>query len=495
MLIMSSNAPKPISIRTRDEQLNPVIIKSPLRKNSQRGSSSPLLVVYGFFGLIIIGAIMLRIPLSSNFEQVSFIDAIFTATSAVTVTGLTVVETSSTWSFFGQIVIAFLIVIGGIGFMTGAAFFLIAAGQSLGFQRSIQIGQGLGEENLSSVTKVVSRVVVSSIFFQIIGALIFFIAFSYKFGIDDIQQNTWYAIFHSISSFNNAGFTVFHMGGNLEAFSRGALNNTILLITSLMFFFGGIGYFVMTDIVHHRKIIGKRGFKSYRVLLSLETKLILAGSLILSILGMFFIFIFEFSNPNTIGDFTLIEKIINSLFTSMSTRTAGFNSFAMNETYDYTNLVCILLIFIGGAPASTAGGIKITTFIISVFMIINHMKGRENISIFKREIPYDIGVRALVILLLSLFVIGIMMVTISFIEYSHVGKDHYFVHLIFEIISAFGTNGMSTGITEEISNISKVIFSTLMFIGRLGPMTLALLLAGSYKPVEYRFFQEKVRIG
>ena len=285
------------------------------------------------------------------------------------------------------------------------------------------------------------------------------------------------------------------MGGNLEAFSRGALNNTILIITSLMFFFGGIGYFVMTDIVHHRKIIGRRGFKSYRVLLSLETKLILAGSLILSLLGMILIFIFEFSNPNTMGDFTLIEKIINSLFTSMSTRTAGFNSFAMDQTYDYTNLVCILLIFIGGAPASTAGGIKITTFILSVFMIINHVKGRENISIFKREIPYNIGVRALVILLLSLFVIGVMMIIVSFIEYSHSGNDHYFVHLIFEIISAFGTNGMSTGITEEISSISKVVFSALMFVGRLGPMTLALLLAGSYKPVEYRFFQEKVRIG
>ena len=189
MLIMSSNAPKPISIRTTDEQLDPVIIKSPIRKNPQRGSSSPLLVVYGFFALIVIGAILLRIPFSSNLGQVSFIDALFTATSAVTVTGLTVVETSSTWSLFGQIVISFLIVIGGIGFMTGAAFFLIAAGQSLGFQRSIQVGQGLGEENLSSVTKVVSRVVVSSIFFQIIGAVIFFLAFSYKFGFESIQQN------------------------------------------------------------------------------------------------------------------------------------------------------------------------------------------------------------------------------------------------------------------------------------------------------------------
>ena len=490
---MPSKSSKSISIRPRDKNLKPITIKSEVRSTSKRGASSPLIVVYGFLAMILIGAILLFLPIS-HYGSISFIDALFTSTSATTVTGLTVVNTSSSWTLLGQIIIAFLIVIGGIGFMTGAAFFLLAAGQAIGLSRAVQIGQGLGEKNLGSIGNIVLRVVVSSIVFQIIGTIIFFILFSIRNGLNTVSENIWYSIFHSISSFNNAGFTIFEFSNNMESFSNGTLNNIILLMTTFMFFFGGIGYFVVNDLIHHRRILGRRGFRRYKVLLSLETKLILTGSLILGFGGMLFIFLFEFSNPNTLGSMTFGEKLVNSFFTSMSTRTAGFNSFDMSSTYDYTNLVCVFLIFIGGGPASTAGGIKITTFIISMFMIINHIKGRSNINIFKREIPLEIGVRALVILLLSLLIIGILMITISYIEYSHANENHYFVHLIFEVISAFGTNGMSTGISGELSNISKILFSFIMFVGRLGPMTLALLLAGSEKR-EYRFFQEKVRIG
>ncbi len=251
----------------------------------------------------------------------------------------------------------------------------------------------------------------------------------------------------------------------------------------------------MNDLIHHRRILGSRGLRRFRVLLSLETKMILMGSLVLSIGGAILVFSFEFSNPNTLGPMSLSEKVINSIFTSMSTRTAGFNSFNMAQSYDYTNMICAFLLFIGGGPASTAGGIKITTFVLAILMIFNHIKGRDNISFFGREIPYNIGVRAMVILILSIFIIGIIVLATLFIEYSHAEESHYFSHLIFDAISAFGTNGMSTGISQEISDITKILFSFAMFIGRLGPMTLALLLAGSQKSVEYRFFQEKVRIG
>ena len=490
---MPSNSSKSTSIRPRDDGLKPIIVKSEVRSASERGASSPLIVVYGFLALILLGAILLILPFSHN-EPISFIDALFTATSASTVTGLIVLDTATTWTLFGQIVIAFLIVIGGIGFMTGAAFFLLAAGQSLGLRRSVQIGEGLGEDNLGSIGNLVWKVVLSSLSFQIIGIIIFFILFSYSFGLDNIKENIWYSIFHSISSFNNAGFTIFNFGNNLEPFSKGVVNNIILLITALMFFFGGIGYFVMNDLIHHRRILGSRGIRRFRVLLSLETKIILVGSLALSIGGAIFIFLLEFSNPNTLGSMTLAEKIINSIFTSMSTRTAGFNSFNMAQSYDYTNLVCGFLMFIGG-PASTAGGIKITTFVLVILMILSHIRGNNNISFFGREVPYDIGVRAMVILILSFFIIFITVLLTLFIEYSYSGGDHYFMYLVFDTISAFSTNGMSTGISREINDITKILHSFIMFIGRLGPMTLALLLAGSQKPVEYRFFQEKVRIG
>ena len=218
--------------------------------------------------------------------------------------------------------------------------------------------------------------------------------------------------------------------------------------------------------------------------------MILIGSIILTIFGTLLIFIFEFTNSQTIGQFTTFEKIINSLFTSMSTRTAGFNSFDMSLTHDYTNIVCAILMFIGGGPASTAGGIKITTFILSLLMIFSHLKGKENITFSGREIPYSLGVRSLIIMVLSIFIVLVMIIIILIFE------DQYNFSLItFEVFSAFATNGMSTGASSLLHNYSKIVFILGMFIGRLGPMTLALLISGSKKQTEYRFFQEKVRIG
>ena len=479
---------KSSSIRPRDKNLEPQYIKSESRKTSQRGASSPLIVVYGFLAIILIGAVLLYLPFS-HFEKISFVDALFTATSATTVTGLIVVDTASSWTLTGQIIIAFLIILGGIGFMTGAAFFLIAAGQSLGLTRRVQIGQGLGEDKLDSVRGLVLKVVISSLFFQILVTIIFFMLFNLNFD-NSLKDNLWLSIFHSISSFNNAGFTIFQENSNLEIFSRGALNNLILIFTSLLFFLGGIGYFVMNDLVHHRKIFGQRGFRRFRVLLSLETKMILIGSIILTIFGTLLIFIFEFTNSQTIGQFSTFEKIINSLFTSMSTRTAGFNSFDMSLTHDYTNIICAILMFIGGGPASTAGGIKITTFILSLLMIFSHLKGKENITFSGREIPYSLGVRSLIIMVLSIFIVLIMIITILIFE-----EQYNFSLITFEIFSAFATNGMSTGASSLLNNYSKIVFILGMFIGRLGPMTLALLISGSKKQTEYRFFQEKVRIG
>ena len=479
---------KSSSIRPRDKNLEPQFIRSETRKTSQRGASSPLIVVYGFLAIIIVGAVLLYLPFS-HFGKISFIDALFTSTSATTVTGLTVIDTTSSWTLYGQIIIALLIVLGGIGFMTGAAFFLIAAGQSLGLTRRVQVGQGLGEEKLDSISGLVLKVVISSLFFQIIGAAIFFILFNINFD-NNLRDNLWLSVFHSISSFNNAGFTIFQENSNLEIFSKGILNNIILIITSLLFFFGGIGYFVVNDLLHHRKIFGQKGFRRFRLLLSLETKMILIGSLILTFIGTFSVLAFEYSNMQTIGQFTFSEKLINSLFTAMSTRTAGFNSFDMSLSNDYTNIVCAILMFIGGGPASTAGGIKITTFILSLLMIFSHLKGRENITFSGREIPYNLGVRSLVILVLSLFIILFMIVLVLILE-----ENYNFSNLIFEIFSAFATNGMSTGTSSLLSEYSKIVFIAGMFIGRLGPMTLALLISGSKKQTEYRFFQEKVRIG
>jgi trk system potassium uptake protein TrkH len=174
----------------------------------------------------------------------------------------------------------------------------------------------------------------------------------------------------------------------------------------------------------------------------------------------------------------------------MSTRTAGFNSFDMSLTHDYTNIICAILMFIGGGPASTAGGIKITTFILSLLMIFSHLKGKENITFSGREIPYNLGVRSLIILVLSIFIVLIMIIIILILE------DQYnFSLLTFEIFSAFATNGMSTGASSLLNDYSKIVFILGMFVGRLGPMTLALLISGSKKQTEFRFFQEKVRIG
>ena len=271
---MSSKPSKLISLRTRDRAIEPVLIKNQDRKSSERGTSSPLVVLYGFIALISLGTLFLMLPFSSVTGDIDLVDALFTATSAATVTGLTVLDTPTIWSIWGQIIIAILIVIGGVGFMTGAAFFLLAAGQSLGLQGRRLIGQNLGEEKMGSIGQIVVRVVLSALLFQLIGFIIFFLLFSIKLGLEEMSQNIWYSIFHSISSFNNAGFTIFHMGNSLEPFSRGYLNNIILIVTAIMFFFGGIGYFVISDLLSHRRVLGKRKIK---IVLSLETKLILIG--------------------------------------------------------------------------------------------------------------------------------------------------------------------------------------------------------------------------
>ncbi|MBR62026.1 MAG: Trk family potassium uptake protein [Dehalococcoidia bacterium] len=407
-----------------------------------------------------------------------FMDALFTATSAITVTGLTVEVTATYWSGFGKVIILLLMFIGGLGIMTTGAFLLVLIGRRVSiFQRqlvkeSISI---MPVNEVGGIVKLVVRIVLISVLVQIIGFVIYLIRLLADM---DAQNAIPHAIFLSVSAFNNAGFTAFVGGDSISMYQKDV---TIVVASTILIFIGAVSVWVVADILAFRNKI-----KSY----SLNTKLVLAGTLILTIFGSLVFFGFEYNNSSTIQDLSLPHKIMISIFESVSGRTAGFTTVAYSNTEQHTNFLMTGLMFIGGASGSVAGGIKVNTFAVIVVAVFSTLQGRQRASIFNREISSLIVKRAMVIGAIGTSVVFIFSFLLTAVE-----SEFDFIDLLFEIVSAFGTVGLSTGLTPDLSRWGHLILIFAMFIGRVGPLALGLAMTQRTQRENYRYTQERVTIG
>ena len=466
---------KPGDTIFRVTRVRPWLIPLPAVPRPKAPGISPMVLIYGFVGIILLGTILLLLPVASKSGQsTSFINALFTATSAVCVTGLVVVDTGTYWSSFGQGVILALIQIGGLGFMTSATLLFLLLGHRIGLRERWLIGQSLGLERLGGMVKLVRKIVIFTIIVEATGALIFYI----RFAMDDPGGTAgWKAVFQAVSAFNNAGFDLF---GNFRSLTGYQTDVAVILTTAALIILGGISFMVVADVGAVRRF-GR---------LLLDTKIVLVATFGLLAVGTLVFLFTEYSNPETLGPLSLPYKILNGFFHSVTPRTAGFASVNVGSMADYSLFFTLLLMFVGGAAGSTAGGIKVNTFGMLIATIWSTLRGKEHAGVFGREFLSQQINRALALVMLALGFLTLVVFALTITD-----KGFGFLRLLFETVSAFGTVGLSTGITPELSTAGRLVITATMFIGRLGPLLLVLYLAQRQQPSTYRYPQDEVRIG
>ncbi len=432
----------------------------------------PRFLVAGFGILIILGALLLSLPIATkNGEGIGFINALFTSASAVCVTGLTVVNTAEYWSLFGQIVILVLIQIGGLGFMTSATIMALLMGRKISLRERLIIKEQLNQNALSGMVRLTRYVILSTFIIEGIGAIFLSTSFIPRYGL---KKGVWFSIFHAISAFCNAGFDI--IGDSMMSFVG---DFTVNMTICLLIIIGGLGFSVLIDISN------KKNFKR----LNLHSKLVLSITSMLIVVGMIIIFIVEWNNPDTLKNFSIGEKLLASFFQAVIPRTAGFNSIDISKIYDTTAFIMIILMFIGGSSGSTAGGIKTTTFGAALLTTLAVIKGDKDVVVFKRRINQEIINRSLAIISIGL----ILILTVSIIL--TITEESSFLDILFETTSAFGTVGLTRGITPNLSNIGKIVITLTMYAGRVGPLTMAFAFAERQKQSLYRYSEENITVG
>jgi trk system potassium uptake protein len=444
-----------------------------VRQRSTVGISLWMLV-YGFAGIIAIGTILLMLPISSRSGLwTPFVDSLFTATSAVCVTGLVVVDTLDHWNFFGQLVILILIQIGGLGFMTVATVLLMAARRRIGLRQRMLISESAGISVFGGIVRLTRNIAYFTLIAEAVGAAIFFTRFSTQYGW---QTGLWKSIFQSIAAFNNAGFDLF---GGFRSLTGYQSDYLVLLTTAGLIILGGISFLSLANISRARGLHHS----------SVDTKIVLLVTGILLFLGTAAVLLTEFNSPETLGALPWPLKILNAFFQSTTSRTAGFNSVNIGAMAADTLFFVMILMFIGGASGSTAGGIKVNTAGLIMATIWNTIRGKEFPGAFDREFTAQQVYRAMTLLILSLLVIAVAVLILS------VTEKFSFIRILFESVSAFGTVGLSTGITPDLSTIGRLIIIAVMFIGRIGPLTFTLVVIGYQKLTIFHYPKETIRLG
>jgi trk system potassium uptake protein len=414
--------------------------------------SPPQLLILIFACFIGLGTVLLKLPFATT-ERISWLDALFTATSAMTVTGLVVVDTESVFTLFGEIVIVLLIQLGGLGIMSFAVLIYIMLGKKIGMKERLIIQQALNQTSIGGVIRLVINLFIYSIIIELFGMCLLAISWVPEMGW---TNGLYYSFFHSISAFNNAGFALWS-----DSLMRYVGDPVVNIAITFLFILGGIGFTVLTDIWKKKK------FKT----LSLHSKLMIIGTLVLNVFSMVTIFILEYANPKTLGPLSLSEKIWASYFQAVTPRTAGFNTIDIGSLNESTIFLILLLMFIGAGSASTGGGIKLTTFIVIILAVISYLKGKKDIVVGRRSINETLVFRSLAISAIGLFFVFIAVFILNITEKAS------FTKVLFEVISAFGTVGLSMGITGSLTIVGKIVIIFIMFVGKLGPLTLAFSMA------------------
>ncbi len=429
----------------------------------------------GFFIVIFIGGTILSLPISSaSGESTNFLDSIFTATSATCVTGLVTVDTGTHWNLLGQTVIMILIEIGGLGFMSFATFISVLIGRRITLKSRLLMQEAMNTFNIQGLVKMLKKVMLFTFIIQFIGALILSTQLIPEFGI---ARGIYISIFSSISTFCNAGFDLF---GNFNSYTAYYDNSIILLTVSVLIAIGGLGFIVLLELYN---------YKSTKKL-SLHAKVVLLITTILIVGGTIVMFILEYNNTNTIGNMNIKDKIVNSIVASISPRTAGINSVPIDKMTTTSKFITVILMFIGGSPGSTAGGLKTSTFGIILCTAISVIKGKENADIFGRTIPRGLQLKAV-----TLLIIGMGLVTTVTMALTIAEPNEAFLDVLYEATSAFGTVGLTTGVTQRLSEPGKIIIIMLMYLGRVGPLTVVMALISRKKGTNYKYPEGKILIG
>jgi len=435
------------------------------------------ILAMGFALVILVGSMLLNLPISSqDGRSIGFIDALFTSASAVCVTGLVVVDTGTHWTVFGKTIILILIQIGGLGFMSLATMFAVLLGKKISLKERLVIQESLSQNTLSGVVRFTQYILLGTLIIEGLGALFLSFTFIPEYGL---VKGIAYSIFHSISAFCNAGFDIIGHGKGLTPYVNDPIVN--FTVTSLIII-GGIGFSVVVD------VINRRGLRR----LSLHSKLVLVVTFVLLTSGFFAFLLLEWNNPETLGNLPLTGKLMAGFFQSTTTRTAGFNTIALDQMNDASKLLTMILMFIGGSPASTAGGIKTATLGVIIFTVISVIRGKEETELFRKRISRDIVNRAITVSFISLTLVMFVTAILTITE-----TGFSFLDILFESTSAFGTVGLSLGITSQLSPLGRLVITFLMFAGRVGPITIVFALARSqrkYKGI-IKYPEGKILVG
>lgn len=442
--------------RERDNLM--CIMKASLMKTV---SPSRYLIV-GFLIIILLGSLLLFLPLTHRQSvSVSYVDALFTSFSAVCVTGLVTLDTATTFNLFGRTVIAILILLGGMGFAAVIMSIAILLGWDVGISQRNLISEAYNLGTLRGTLVIVKTVVFASFLFQIIGTVLSFLVFRHDF---PPLAAFGHSLFHSISAFNNAGFDLMGEFASITNYH----NNVLLLGTTMvLIIIGGLGFFVLTDVIRNRF-----RFKKF----AMHTKIVMVMTIFLIIFGTIVVWLAEQVDP------------LSALFQSVTARTAGFNSIDTGALSFFSLFFIVLLMFIGASPGSTGGGIKTTTT-FAIWLSLSSLAFGKQPAAFRRRIPDDSLLKALQVLILALLTVTVGTLGLALFE----GEKFDFIQIVFEVVSAFATVGLSTGITTEITTMSKLLLMAMMFVGRLGPITVATSL--KRKESRIKFVEERIFIG
>lgn len=425
-----------------------------MKRKSRFTLSTSQAILLSFLLAILIGSILLALPISSaNGEAVSYIDALFTATTATCVTGLVTLPTVTTWSVFGQIVILILIQIGGLGIITTMFGFMIILHRKMGIADRLLIQDAFNLNTLSGLVRFVKKVILGTFVVEGIGALLYMLVFVPEYGAKGI----WISIFNSVSAFCNAGIDIISENSLCEY----ATNPIINIVTCALIIFSGIGYIVWWDIIQMFK--NKRRQK-----LNLHSKIALSTTAILIVSGALAIFIFEYNNPLTIGNYSLFDKIQVSVFQSVTTRTAGFATVPQQNLTNTSSLISLLLMFIGGSPVGTAGGIKTVTLAILIASAFATIRNQNEVILFNRNISKQAISKAVAVFFMSFTIMLISTVLLSVVT------DADVLDILYETVSATATVGLTRNLTPILNTWGKLIIIATMYLGRVGPISLAI---------------------
>lgn len=435
-----------------------------------------ILILLSFAIMMFLGAFLLCLPLAQiSGKSGNFLENLFTATSALCVTGLVVNDISITYTIFGKIVILILIQLGGLGVLTVSSMVILSISRKMGYYTKKIVSEDINYNILTEIPRYLKNVSIVVFGIEFVGAVLLFFEFSKKL---PFIQAVGYSIFHSVSAFCNAGFALF--SNNMENYTGNILINFV--ITSLIIL-GGLGFAAILDVYNV--------IKKTRRKLSTSTHLAIAMTIFLICFGAIMTFILEYSNKGTIGNLSLHDKLLSSYFQSVTLRTAGFQTVDLATLTTPTIIIYLFLMFIGASPGSTGGDLKTTTLGILLLGVMNAITGREDIEYRRRRLSWQTFNKACAILMLSLFYLFVMIIIMSIFD-----SSKGFLPLLFELISAFGTVGLSMGVTAKLSIISKLIIILTMYIGRVGPLTIMYALSKKkYREGKYKYPEETILIG